>query len=400
MPVLNPFKIEKHIAPVFHVPGKDRNMVINGLKKVESGIWRMSGRQAYWVDVQVKGVGRRRELVEGTIHNARARRVTLRESLISKQPGSLKSFASLGRILRFYVLRHYRHTSRWKMGSGQTYHRFWIKTFGKTELLKITVGRVRDAVAIQPWTVATRNAYLGHIRAAWAFALAHGRIDTDMLSDMVLARVPAARPVIIGHDVLDTIQGELPFYLATLMMFKRLVPSRCLELYGLGIDQVDLERSVINLRSDQTKTGQERTIPIPDDLAPWFRWLARMGSPWAFPRIEENQKGTVRFHKLLRNHVGDCWRRIRDKHNLSKDVLFRRLRATAITGWKRLGIDSGLISSTAGVSERVIAQHYDVVEVRAKIDAVNRYGREIGRHQTDTSAKILNLEQFRRAKSA
>jgi integrase len=64
------------------------------------------------------------------------------------------------------------------------------------------------------------------------------------------------------------LNAALPVHLRALIIFLYRTGCRLGEARAITWDQVDLKAATVRLASDQTKSGEARTLPLPDDILP------------------------------------------------------------------------------------------------------------------------------------
>jgi integrase len=158
-----------------------------------------------------------------------------------------------------------------------------------------------------------------------------------------------------------------------MLVYKELVPCRYLELCDVPMANVSDDCRKLTIARD--KNGNERELPIPEVMVSYFQRMRAWGSPWAFAR-PFSRGGIVTFQKFGLNTISQIFRKIRDRHGWSKDLVFRKLRHTAISGWLRK-FDIDLVSEVAGASPETLAKYYDVVSIEDKLKAADSFAREV-----------------------
>jgi integrase len=218
-------------------------------------------------------------------------------------------------------------------------------------------------------------------------AFHHCKIECQAIEDLEHRKIKKQKKESIPDSALSAFHESLPRSVLAVMLYKEMVPCRCLELYDLEVSQVNLVDRKILLRADQTKTDEARDLPIPAALMDYFTWIVSSGSPWVFPRIEVRAKtGELVFHKMLANYVAVHWRAVRRDNNLPENIKFRLLRHSTVSRYLQQGIDGGIVADIMGASQETMRTFYQVVPIEVKNNAADQviYG-----HPLDTLNKIL-----------
>jgi len=364
-----------YITTMLSAPGRTAVHMARG-KRIEAGIFRLSSCK-YLVEATTLGGSKRaRKTVEGDIHAARKCREELREQLLQgslKSPGEVLTVES---VIDYYVKNHYARTSRYAIGSGKAIVRTLKEKFGGMDVADLSKGALSTFVfdlRNSGYANAGINPYIVTLRAAFQFCIDAGvlRIASPLAGFKVL-KVQQGRKEIIPEAALKVFRENLPDFLRPILAFKELVPCRVLELLEIRMEQVDFEKRVIHLAKDQTKTEEDRDLPIPLVMMVHFERMKAWGSPWLFARTELRKDGTVVFHKLARNTISVEFRKVREAAGLPRAIVFRKLRHTVLSQWLRR-YDIGLVSEVAGASPETLREYYDVVPVEAKVAAADGF---------------------------
>jgi len=368
-------------------------------KKVEPGIWRV-GPNRYLVEATVdRGARRARKVVEGTVHDAREQKQALRVKLLTDTDRSLKSVITVNDVLDYYVKNHFERTSRYKIGSGKHIIETLKKEFGVLAADKLSTKTVSQWVFRMQNTATGRgecysaagiNPYITTLKSAYGFCVDSGMIQLSPVAKVQLLEVKPQKKEIIPEDVLKTFRESLPKWCLPLMSFKELVPCRYLELLKVRMDQVDTVTRRIILEQDQTKTGENRELPIPSVMVGYFEQMKAWGSQWAFARPFHKTDGTVEFRQLARNAVTVEFRKVREANGLPKTILFRKLRHNVISQWLRR-FDVDLVSEVAGASAETLRKYYDVIPIEEKLKAADAFSEKCEHSANTLTLKLAKL---------
>jgi len=124
------------------------------------------------------------------------------------------------------------------------------------------------------------NTYLRHIKTLVLFAVEEGIIDDNPFFKFRMAKVPE-KPFksIENTDVSEALRfldnNPLPpaWFWRIVIHALYYTGIRRRQLVGLNWEDIDLENSVIKLRSENSKTGKEWDLPIHEDLHPHLQQL-------------------------------------------------------------------------------------------------------------------------------
>ena len=119
------------------------------------------------------------------------------------------------------------------------------------------------------------------------------------------------------------------------------------EIANLTWEQVDLPNKLLKLRSEQTKTGSGRSIPL---------------RPEAIEALHELPRSLAggRIIDVDHNSLSPAFRRLCDKLGYH-DLRFHDLRHTAITGMRRGGADIFTIAAISGHRDLQSLRRYNTV---------------------------------------
>jgi len=125
------------------------------------------------------------------------------------------------------------------------------------------------------------------------------------------------------------------------------------ELRTLTWDRVDLKAGFVRLRSSDTKTGDQRSVPLKPEAAEELRRLPRpLQGGWVFKKGGKplkQQEVTAAFNRACRGAK-------------IEDLRFHDLRHTAITNWRRAGHDYFRIMAASGHKTMAVFKRYNTVD--------------------------------------
>lgn len=118
-------------------------------------------------------------------------------------------------------------------------------------------------------------------------------------------------------DEIETILSKATGRLESYLAFAFYTGARCCEILALKWDDIDMDamtiyisKSLVNgLVKNQTKTGEDRTIPIFEPLLPYIQGLARQrDSDWVFSEKKDHLFGSASLfgNGKWRKFLADC----------------------------------------------------------------------------------------------
>ena len=381
-------------------------------KYLEPGIWRLTTNR-YRLDVHVgPGLPRRRPVITGDIHFARAERDRLHKEIIAQKSDRSLTFRIVKDVLEFYVETKYKFSARYRRRFGPMLISHLKTSLGPLPFTRkgqeprkgdLTVDDIEQFLLRRQSEVIADNkkcaeSYLDIYIVTLKAAFHHCKIECPAIEDLPHRKIKKQKKESIPDSALKVFRESLPRSVLAVMLYKEMVPSRCLELYDLEVSQIDLANRKIPLRADQTKNDEARDLPIPAMLLDYFTWIVSSGSPWVFPRITVRKKtGELVFHKLRANYVAEQWRSVRRAANLPESIKFRLLRHSTVSRYLQQGIDGGIVADIMGASEETMRTFYQVVPIEVKNSAADLVNHG---HPLDTLNKILPFREKREVISA
>jgi len=136
------------------------------------------------------------------------------------------------------------------------------------------------------------------------------------------------------------------------------------EILGLKWDQVDLKAGVISLRADETKTQENREIPLDGALKALIAGIPKtLGSPYVF---------TFRGHGLTDPKT--AFLRACQRASIP-DFRFHDLRHCAVTNFRKAGVSDSTIMSISGHKTYAVFRRYDRIDRGDRQEALERVRR-------------------------
>lgn len=146
---------------------------------------------------------------------------------------------------------------------------FWTEHFRGQPLEAITGEKAAELIEAHADTPATRNRYIACLRALLKKAAAWEW--TDKAPKLRTYAEPKQRIRWITREEVERLLAELPEWLAVMARFALATGLRQANVYGLEWTQVDLERRVAWVHSDQAKARRAIGVPLNDDAVKVIR---------------------------------------------------------------------------------------------------------------------------------
>jgi integrase len=177
-----------------------------------------------------------------------------------------------------------------------------------------------------------------------------------------------ARKGFLPREKFDELIGHLPIHLRPLITFLYFCGVRLGEALQIEWSQVDLKRAVIRIEDEQAKTGEARTVPLPDDLIEMLQQV-------------EDKSGTVFDGTNLRK----AWNKACDAAGLGKlepldgqnnrrytGLIVHDLRRSAIKNLMKAGVNERVAMAISGHKTRAVFDRYHIVDETDVLEAMRR----------------------------
>lgn len=366
--------------------------------KVEAGIWLVSkAPRTYWVEVgRDNGNRKARKKVIGDIHAARRVKGELWNKLELRSLKDNNQYTNISSALAYYIRMHYRRTAQYHTGSGRAIMRFWMAQIGcmaPQNLQGTQINRIVQEMQASGFKAAGIIPYVSRLKTALIFARMAGKImlANNVFNDLIKLKPDRVPKLSVSDEDVDRIFAGIPEWGRPLIIYKRLVPCRLLELYDARTEDIDLSRRCFTLF--ENKNDIPREMPIPSVMSSYFEQAKASGSEWVFFREEVFEDGKKVFHKLSRNHLTKLFSAARKALGLDERIKLRLLRHATVRKWLR-AVDGRVVGAVAGASEETLDTYYDMIE----IDTINAAAQkivEIHGHLADTcgNLKVFGLQK-------
>jgi integrase len=177
-----------------------------------------------------------------------------------------------------------------------------------------------------------------------------------------------ARKEFLPREKFDELLGHLPIHLRSLITFLYYCGVRLGEALQIEWPQVDLDRAVIRIEDEQAKTGEARTVPLPDDLIKMLQAV-------------EDKRGSVFDGTNLRK----AWNKACDACGLGKlepidkqnnrrytGLIVHDLRRSAIKNLMKAGVNERVAMAISGHKTRAVFDRYHIVDETDVLEAMRR----------------------------
>ena len=110
-----------------------------------------------------------------------------------------------------------------------------------------------------------------HLRAFYRWSVKEGLLDRNPLSSVPVPRTIQKRPRYMSRAEVEAIRRHAPEWLSRVIKCNVLLGLRRGEVVSLRAADVDLHNGLVHVRSYEerrTKSGKDRSLPLPYDLIP------------------------------------------------------------------------------------------------------------------------------------
>lgn len=204
-----------------------------------------------------------------------------------------------------------------------------------------------------------RSSFTRHIRVP-----SESRTDPPLELRPHIRRLPErnARQGFFEAEEIEAVIVHLPHYLQDFVRFGYLSGWRKGEIASLTWDDIDHDARIIQLRPEESKTGNGRVLALSGEL--WDvierRWHERGGTPGVFHR-----------KSLPIGDMRKAWKTAYRKAGVP-GKLFHDLRRTAVREMVRAGVPERIAMAISGHTTRSIFDRYNIVSEADLREAVDR----------------------------
>jgi integrase len=207
-----------------------------------------------------------------------------------KTPRPERTPPSIGVMLN-EALRYYRRKGRKSLEHVERHAKRLREGFAGKRADEISTDNVNDYAEVRQdegVANATINRELAFIRLAFNLARKAGKVKPEMMPYFEMLPENNRRTGFFEQEQYEAVLAQLPDYLTGVLTMGYWTGMRKAEMLGLKWDQVDLFNRLVFL--EKTKNGEDRTLPLNDELYEMMMVRARMrieGCPFVFHRDGE-----------------------------------------------------------------------------------------------------------------
>lgn len=318
--------------------------------------------KTYWVEYYVHGKRRRERIGPSKVAAEQRLREVLKarteDRYIEKDKGAS---LSLEQISKWYLSLPQTKTPQ-SLQRNKEHLVHLYRLLGKeTKINKLSSGKIEEYQALRLKEPSTKRkgkntapATVKHevttLKAILNCAVRHDLINQNPISSAKIVSVNNARERILTPDEFDRLLKESAPHLKPIIALAYYSGMRKQEILQLAWDELDLQKGIIRLSGNRTKTKTARTIPLHPRV---FKMLKEI------PRPAHTQKV---FHfegkalKDIRSGFEAACRRA-----LIKDFTFHDLRHCAINNLRLAGNDYFKIMAISGHKTMSVFKRYNLV---------------------------------------
>jgi len=267
--------------------------------------------------------------------------------------------------------------------------------FGHLRAGQVTTALIRRYIAQRQQAgaaPATINRELALLKRAFRLGAAHTPPRVTSVPHIPMLREENARQGFLEAHEYRALVAEMPPTFRAIVAFGYYTGCRRGEILALRWDQVDLAAGIVRLEARMTKTGEPRTVPLPDELRQLLAFeRAKADEYWPACRwvFTEDGENPVRGERLRTVWEAACrraglwqggWRGRPTK-------VFHDLRRTAVRNMIRAGVPERIAMSISGHKTRAIFDRYNIVSEADLRQAAARLERYLAEEAGDSERR-------------
>jgi integrase len=206
-------------------------------------------------------------------------------------------------------------------------------------------------------TNSTINTSLAALRRMLNIAREDGKIQ--FVPKIHLLKPNPARKGFLPKAKFDELLGHVPLHLKPLILLLYYCGLRVGEALQIQWSQVDLETAIIRLEDEQTKSGEARTVPLPDVLVNILEQV-------------EPKTGTVFDGTGLRNEWPKACAAAGLAGGRHGGLIIHDLRRSAIKNLMKAGTSEKVAMTISGHKTRSVFDRYHIVDEEDVIEAMRK----------------------------
>lgn len=235
----------------------------------------------------------------------------------------------------------------------------------------------------------TINGSLACLRRMLNIAHEDGKIQ--IVPKIRLLKAGAARKGFLPREKFDELLGHIPTNLKPLITFLYYCGVRVGEAQQIQWPQVELSAALIRLEEEQTKTGEPRTVPLPDVLVKMLE-------------SQEPKEGTVfdatnlrkSWHKSCAASGLGTLEDVEGSYNKRYNgLIIHDLRRSAIRNLVTAGVSEKVAMSISGHKTRSVFDRYHIVDAKDVTQAMKRV-ENLAVSNSENSVKMLPQKKAQR----
>lgn len=212
----------------------------------------------------------------------------------------------------------------------------------------------------------TVNRSLALLRRMLNIAVEDGKLKSA--PKIRLLKAGAARKGFLAREKFNELLDKMPVSLKPLVTFLYYCGVRVGEALQLEWPQVDLEAAVIRLESEQTKSGDPRTVPLPDVLV----GMLKMQEPKTGCVFDGTNLRKAWQHACAATGLGTLTKVEGKKDQRYNGLLIHDLRRSAVRNLVRAGVPEKVAMSISGHKTRSVFDRYNIVNEQDVVEAMQR----------------------------
>jgi integrase len=339
----------------------------------EGGLFKVSGSPRWYIKV-----GGRRYATGTTIKQEAIAQLQdkigkhLAGTLPAVEPGKLRYEAMRDALLAEYKTQG--HSSLQTLADGTV--TIWglnhlSKFFKERKATSITTDLLREFIAArqkQGANPGTINRNLSLLRRMMNLARQENKLTTLPYFPMLAEGRP--RQGFLDDTAFAKLFAALPARLRPLILFLYRTGCRLGEALTVEWSQVDLQAATVRLYEDQTKSGEARTLPLPNDLVDMLEAVKpKVGQVFAVGNFRKAWISACRRAGLGQVTKGPQ----NGGYGIYTGLIVHDLRRSAVRNFVRAGIPESFAMKISGHKTRAVFERYNIVseaDMRVAMQAV------------------------------
>jgi len=183
-----------------------------------------------------------------------------------------------------------------------------------------------------------------------------------------LLKANPARKGFLTQEKFDQLIGHLPIHLRPLITFLYWCGVRLGEALQITWEQVDLDVPLIRLEDEQTKSGEARTIPLPDPVVEMLRTVeVKEGQVFDSTNLRKTWAKACVATGLGRLEPID-----KNGNQRYNGLIIHDLRRSAVRNLRKAGVPESVAMKISGHKTRAIFERYNIVDTEDLVTAMRR----------------------------